>query len=355
MPGPTKKADKKLTPRKKPSSSSGDVTINDFADSPGVHNRLRKAAAKNDTGSESEVLEEQMKKHSRSRRKNKAVERSEDDASGIDYPLDLWFLISEYIAPEAVGKFARICKSSNHVVKTAKFWFHLYKRFYKKTENLPERLTPACMVRPYGLRACVIRTLHFTYFPSADRPGNHSYSEQGEPHSLIKRRCSLMWHKKGKTRWYFYFKLKEINSSRVPKKRITWDDEQRSDLTEMLEDVSMNSEDGCRILRVVCQKYSLVPLVIGLILQTVKLDLSPGLGHHRLQLSFGTNFIPKTPTQVVVLSAVVDCKVLDWWHPCYPHQDTDSTILQPIAESWDTPNFFDSPLQLHEPSLPQSD
>ncbi|XP_015118281.1 transmembrane protein 183 isoform X2 [Diachasma alloeum] len=354
MPGPAKKADKKLTPRKKPSSFSGDVTINDFANSPGVHNRLRKAAAKNDTELQSEVVE-QMKKYSRSRRKNKAIETPEDDTSGIDYPLDLWFLISEYIAPEAVGKFARICKGSNHVVKTAKFWFHLYKRFYKNTGNLPERLTPACMVRPYGLRACVIRTLHFTYFSSADRIGQNPYSGQEEPHSLIKRRCCLMWHKKGETRWYFYFKLKEMNTSRAVKKRITWDDDQRSDLTEMLEDVSINSEEGCRILRVACLKYSMVPLVIGLILQTVKLDLSPGFDHHRLQLSFGTSFIPKTPTQVVVLSGVVDCKVLDWWHPCYPHQDTDSTLLQPVAESWDTPNFFDSPLQMYEPLSLQSD
>ncbi|XP_011311828.1 transmembrane protein 183B [Fopius arisanus] len=345
MPGPTKKATKKLTPRKKPNSFSGDVTISDFADSTGVHNRLKKAAAKNDAGSQSAVVDEQMKKNPRSRRKSKAVEAPEDNANGVEYPEDVWFLISEHIAPEAVGKFARICKCSNYVVQTAKFWFHLYKRFYKNTGSLPERLTPACMVRPYGLRACVIRTLHFTYFSSI---GRNTYSGQEEPHSLVKRQCSLMWNKKGETRWYFYFKLKEINNSRVTKPKIHWADDQRSDITEMLEDVSVNSEKGCRILRVTCLKYSLVPLVIGLVLQTVKLDLSPSFDHHRLQLSFGTSFIPKIPTQVVILSGVVDCKVLDWWHPCYPHQDTDCTLLQPIAESWDTLNFFDSPLQVHE-------
>ena len=46
---------------------------------------------------------------------------------GVDYPLDVWFIISEYIRPEAVGKFAQICRSSYHVVTTGKFWFHLYK------------------------------------------------------------------------------------------------------------------------------------------------------------------------------------------------------------------------------------
>lgn len=50
-----------------------------------------------------------------------------NDSIGIDYPLDIWFIISEYISPEAVGKFARICRSSHHVTTTGKFWFHLYK------------------------------------------------------------------------------------------------------------------------------------------------------------------------------------------------------------------------------------
>lgn len=46
---------------------------------------------------------------------------------GIDYPLDIWFILSEYIPPEAVAKFARICKSSYYVTNTAKFWLNLYK------------------------------------------------------------------------------------------------------------------------------------------------------------------------------------------------------------------------------------
>lgn len=90
------------------------------------------------------------------------------------------------------------------------------------------------------------------------------------------------------------------------------------------------------ILQVSCFKYGMVPLVMGLILQTVKVTLSPGFDHHRIQLSFGTSYIPKTPTQVIVLNGVVDLKVFDWWHPCYPHQDViSSTILEETTESWD--------------------
>lgn len=114
-----------------------------------------------------------------------------------------------------------------------------------------------------------------------------------------------------------------------------------SDLHEMIKNVWANSEEGCRILRVACSKFGLIPLVNGLILQKVKLDLSPGFNHHRLQLSFGTSFISSTTTQVVVLSGVADCKVLDWWHPCYPHQETASTLLDSAPDSWDSPDNSD--------------
>ena len=62
------------------------------------------------------------------RRKKTASEDEIVDDGGIEYPLDIWFLISEHIRPEDVSTFARICKSALHVVSTAKFWFHLYRR-----------------------------------------------------------------------------------------------------------------------------------------------------------------------------------------------------------------------------------
>ena len=84
----------------------------------------------NDSGSE-------IKKKLGLQKKKKVVEsESINDDSGIDYPIDIWFLLSEYIPPEAVGKFAAICKTSLAVVSTAKFWFNLYKRYNNKTINL---------------------------------------------------------------------------------------------------------------------------------------------------------------------------------------------------------------------------
>lgn len=40
--------------------------------------------------------------------------------SGKDYPIDIWFLLSEYIKPEEVGTFAAICRTSFEVVCTAR-------------------------------------------------------------------------------------------------------------------------------------------------------------------------------------------------------------------------------------------
>lgn len=55
----------------------------------------------------------------------------------------------------------------------------------------------------------------------------------------------------GKKRWYFYFKLKELpkanNNSLKLKTKING---KKTDFLEMLEDVAVNLEEGCKILRV---------------------------------------------------------------------------------------------------------
>ena len=61
---------------------------------------------------------------------------------GREYPLDVWFLISEHIAPEDVANFACICKSTLYVVNSAKFWYMLYKRY----SNDSSPLIPVCAV-----------------------------------------------------------------------------------------------------------------------------------------------------------------------------------------------------------------
>ncbi|XP_043265327.1 transmembrane protein 183 isoform X2 [Colletes gigas] len=362
MPILRKKSSRKTNTENENSRLIGDVTIDDFANTSRTHARFKKAAmnvsseVKLKGATQDEELLNKMnenyavdpfdvdksKKNSkdvltneRRNRKSRISEAStEEETEGIDYPLDVWFIISEYINPEAVGKFARICRSSYYVTTTGKFWFHLYKSYYRFIPGLPERLQPHCMVHMHGLRASVIRTLHYTYFVLNRKVNDVFYLQQDEPHSLVKRKCCSMWHKEGKLRWYFYFKLKQVpNSSRntLKEKRKS----KTRDFLEILEDVTANPEEDCKVLRVICLKYSMLPLVIGLILQSVTMTLMPGFKEHRLQLGFGTSNIASSLTNQVILNSVVNCQVLDWWHPLYPHEDTITTIELPQSDFWD--------------------
>ncbi|XP_017793397.1 PREDICTED: transmembrane protein 183B isoform X2 [Habropoda laboriosa] len=328
MPILRKKSSRKVNTENGNDNLIGDVTIDDFANSSRTHARFKKAVT--NFSSEGALTIQR-----RSRKANSS-ERIIKEEGGVDYPLDIWFIISEYISPEAIGKFARICRSSYHVTTTGKFWFHLYKSYYRFVPGLPERLQPQCMVRTHGLRACVIRTLHYTYFALKREVDDVSFLRQDEPHSLVKRQCCLMWHKKGKMRWYFFFKLKEIpKSTNSSIKQETKINKEKTDFLEMLEDVAVNPEEGCKILRVTCLNYSMFPPVIGLILQSVTMTLMPGFKNHRLQLGFGTSNIPNTSTNQVILNDVINCHILDWWHPSYPHQDGMTVIKLPQSDFWD--------------------
>ncbi|XP_072752088.1 transmembrane protein 183 isoform X2 [Anoplolepis gracilipes] len=359
-----KKACKKSTTRKT-DTLIGDVTIDDFANTLRIRARLKKSVTNvsNEVKQEATIQDEKSALDKideenllpdnviesnyrvmsgttarRNRRKLKCQEENNKD-EGIDYPLDIWFIISEYIRPEAVGKFARICKTSHYVTTTAKFWFHLYKSYCKFVPKtfVPEHLQPQCM-RLHGLRACVIRALHYSHFTSLlqREVDDMSYLRQDEPHSLVKRKCTLMWHKEGKVRWYFYFKLKEISKTRNNSlKQNVQCDAKKTEFLEMLEDVAVNPEEGCKVLRVTCLKYSMLPPVIGLVLQTVSMSLMPGFREHRLQLGFGTSDIPSTLTNQVILRDVTDYRILDWWDPVYPHQDANYTIELLANDSWD--------------------
>lgn len=332
----------------------GDVTLNDYANSP-VSNgkgRLKKAASNSvvrevkqltaetddrawyekleDYEGDFEFVEEDgedgeraviVKRNPRRRRKTASEGDSVDDG-GVEYPLDIWFLISEHIRPEDVSIFARICKSALHVVSTAKFWFHLYRRHYRTVPNLPERLQPECMVRLYGLRACVIRALHFTYPPFVNKLKAVTTFE-GDPHNLTKRQCILMWHQKCKNQWLFFFKLKQSN---LVLGRGTGGPTRQPDLLEMLEDVSANQDEGCKVLQVTCLNYIAIPMVMGLSLFSVSLTLARGMRHHRLNLAFVSDHMCYTAgkpnisdTSTVTLDPVINVRVLDWWHPMYPH------------------------------------
>lgn len=62
-------------------------------------------------------------------------------------------------------------------------------------------------------------------------------------------------------------------------------------------------------------------MISGQVLSSVSLTLSQGLRYHRLQLSFGSGPFPSMSNIPIILDPVVNVRVLDWWHPSFPHSD----------------------------------
>lgn len=356
-----KKAWRGLSKHKSLSSNAADVTINDYANSAGNVRRLKKPTANAvvrevkqlrgcaddnlcwyekdiddfdiEFSDNSEPVWDQTEEQSvstgstisrgrRSHRKNKETKSLVEDCGGMQYPLDVWYILSEYIRPEDVATFACICKSALAVVTSVKFWLGLYKRYYDSSITLPERLTPECMERPRSLRACVVRSLYFTYRPFVERLRPTTPLEDG-PHRLVNTRCILMWHQKVKNLWNFFFKFRDDSrSSLVP---LTPSKRHLPDLLQMLDDVHANPEDGCQILQVSCQNFVSAPVVMGLVLANVTFNVSHEMHHYRLRLTFDTvkYYRPcrtaNSNTVIVNLEPVANVRVLDWWHPQYPH------------------------------------
>lgn len=69
---------------------------------------------------------------------------------------------------------------------------------------------------------------------------------------MITFKCGRDIFQEGKIRWYFYFKLKEISKTcnKPLKQNIQQCDTKKTEFLEMLEDVAVNPEEGCKVLRV---------------------------------------------------------------------------------------------------------
>ena len=57
--------------------------------------------------------------------KKKCKKKKND--KGQVYPIDLWYLISNHIAPESVATFSAICRGAHFVTHTIRFWNNLYR------------------------------------------------------------------------------------------------------------------------------------------------------------------------------------------------------------------------------------
>lgn len=343
------------------SKTFGDVTLNDFANATVCSNRPKKST-NNVVKQESEkawdeIADDKNFDYVREmnedgtyvivlRKQSHEVKKSDEEpVSNVQisnsYPLDIWYLISEHIRPQDVGRFAGICKASYAVVCSAKFWFSLYKRFYKYSPSLPRHLQRDHMVRLYGLRTSVIRALYFMYSPFANRLKSNGQCMR-HPATLVKKQCLTAFYKQGFEPLYC-FKFKEyIPSSlkRVPRKQ---------NVIDVLEDVTANPDENCYILLFSSRHLIPIPCVEGLILKSALLTMSQGYCHHCLKLEFSSemyNYSGRTSGgsdhTSIVFDLVSGVKVVDWWDPQYPYNhNLKYSLMDTEEEEEDEPSNYE--------------
>ncbi|XP_034249090.1 transmembrane protein 183 [Thrips palmi] len=225
-------------------------------------------------------------------------------------PMDIWFAIGDHIPPESVKAFACICKDTQKVTNSARFWFGLYRRFYDPAhlQTLPSRLQPEKMKAVQGLKASVIQSLFIMYPPFIERlkprPGK-IYDLQ----PILRRKCISTWYtQKGKI-WTYWFKLKQINV-RVGR-GLSLLSHGNKKLLQMEQDLATNEEKDSKVLQVSCSQYLPLPAVHGLLLKKALITVSQDMMAHKLTLTFDSTDI--------VIDPASNIQILDWWHPQYPH------------------------------------
>lgn len=132
-----------------------------------------------------------------------------------------------------------------------------------------------------------------------------------------------MWYKRLKSsNWVYYFKLREKVDMSLSHSTPT----QRNlpDILEMLEDVCANQDEYCKVLEVTCSDFVMLPPIIGLTLSSVSLTLSRGLLHQKMELGFNSGIFSTDYKSIdgntdIILDPVLSYRILDWWHPAYPH------------------------------------
>lgn len=175
-----------------------------------------------------------------------------------EYPMDFWWTLSEYIAPDDVGRFALICKATYAITGSVKFWKHLYKQYYRNDIRLPTRLQPDCMARPGGIRACVIRYLYYIYTPFLKQVLERPHRDF---HKVTNLYVELFWFTRMATsKWLYFYKLKRkpMDGSLIAESEQLQRGKQKS--LKSLRDVYMNSEEGCSLMIVIIFHFIVVML-----------------------------------------------------------------------------------------------
>lgn len=258
--------------------------------------------------------------HKRRRRRVPGKIEEEEEEEGTDYPLDLWFLISEYIRPEDVGRFASLCQATYYITTTARFWLALFRRNYRWSSTLPESLNYWNIDhRINNVRLCVVRALFHMYEPfcarlAAEKPLS------ADPTQLLRSQCVLQWHWKSRSHHKYFFKFAHPQHL----------DSRNGRLWKNVGDASayFNPDNGCWVLEATSANAYAVPMVMGDYLYHAGVGVSANLCSHTLRLSLvPAHLLPpsinaptrrhRVPATEITLDPVSNVRLYPWWHPEY--------------------------------------
>lgn len=205
-----------------------DFTINDCANAPKPVGRAKKSTATktaednipwdqvpDDVYDNIDIVEgnaEGTKSfvYKKKRNGSKSDSQDIDNRPGNVYPEIIFDLISKYIKPEDVGRFAGINKSTYAITRTKSFWQNLYQNYCENSPLLPVRNRIENSYRIYGLRQRVIRALYHTYIIFMYRVLKHPLYDW-RPAELLHKKCVNVWYSKApdSPNWLISFKFKK--------------------------------------------------------------------------------------------------------------------------------------------------
>jgi hypothetical protein len=235
---------------------------------------------------------------------------------GIYYPLDIWFILANYIKPEQIHTFSCICRGSYQAITSRKFWMDLYKRYITDIANLPVCLKPNFIANRPGLKTRIVRALFFAYPNLNNRVLRENSLEMTNVellHQLIGLRCHNTWYKiestlKSSHTYIFRFQVSEPKDKNLS---------QPNDISSTNDHLNHNDEEDYIVLQVKVQDFTRVQFTADAAL----LDFSMDTNLTTLKMVFGCLDEDDGNEECIVLKSVRGVQLLRWWHPSYPHRD----------------------------------
>lgn len=277
-----------------------------------------------------------------SRKSRKKTTTEDENQQYASYHDDVWFAISRYVAAEDVRRFALINRQTADVCRSASFWAHLYRREYRPTDGMPERLRPECMMRLGGLRTCTIRALFYCNATLRNRlsaAAALSVSASGCTTSifdLVRRECVGAWTVADEktASWWHCYRLKRrlpVDSRMATSEALR----KRNVFERMYRDIYQNPDESCTLLAVRMTAVRPLPQLFGqaTFLAEVRHNLSGrGCAEYRMSMTFGTGCGGADVLAQVVYDPVAEMRVLDWWTPAY-HEFVALGVAEAEAEA----------------------